>query len=374
MTISPESLFTGLRQRGVGMFVGVPDSLLKSFCAYVEDHASRAEHIIAANEGNAVAIALGYHLATGRVGAVYLQNSGLGNTINPLMSLADADVYRVPMLLIIGWRGEPGVKDEPQHVKQGRVTEAQLGVLEIPYHILDAKSDVNGVLEAAFESLRTTGAPVALLVRGETFSGYKLKQRPSARSSFSREEALRQVLALSRPDDLVVSTTGKASREVFELRVERKEPQRDFLTVGGMGHASSIALGLALGNPARRVICLDGDGALLMHMGAMAIIGDIKPSNFVHVLLNNAAHESVGGQPTVAGGIDVGAIAKATGYAAYSTAQDAAGLATAWDALRDVRGPVMLEVKINTSSRDNLGRPSSTPEQNKEVFMAAARG
>jgi phosphonopyruvate decarboxylase len=370
--IAPESLFDGLRRRGIGMFVGVPDSLLKSFCAYVADHGSRSEHIIAANEGNAVAIAVGYHLATGKLGAVYLQNSGLGNTINPLTSLADADVYRVPLLLIIGWRGEPGVKDEPQHVKQGRITKAQLDLLEIPYQVLQADSDVDAVLESVFESARTTNAPVALLVRQDTFSNYKLRQKASA-TEFQREDALRQLLALAHADDLFVSTTGKTSREVFELRVERKEAQRDFLTVGGMGHTSSIALGVALGNPRKRVICLDGDGSMLMHMGAMPIIGSMKPSNLIHVLLNNAAHESVGGQPTVAGEIDVAAIARATGYTAYAVATDRASLAAAWATLAGSSGPVLLEVRISIGSRDNLGRPSSTPEENKRAFMAAAR-
>lgn len=372
MTIAPEALFNGLKQRGIGMFVGVPDSLLKSFCAFVEENATREEHIIAANEGNAVAIAMGHHLSTGRVAAVYLQNSGLGNTINPLTSLADAQVYRVPMLLIIGWRGEPGVKDEPQHVKQGRITEAQLKVLEIPYVVLDAESDVGAVLAEIFSTLRETNAPMALLVRQDTFAAYKTKKKPVPRSNFSRADALGEVLALASPQDLIISTTGKTSREVFELRAERGSPQRDFLTVGGMGHASSIALGVALGKPERRVICLDGDGALLMHMGALAIIGDLKPANFFHILLNNAAHESVGGQPTVAGSMNVEAIANATGYLAYASATDAVTLRKAWERLRELRGPLMLEIALNTAARENLGRPTSTAEENKRAFMEAA--
>lgn len=371
--ISAATFFNGLRQRGIGIFVGVPDSLLKSFCAYVEDHGSIGEHIIAANEGNAVAIAVGYHLATGKVGAVYLQNSGLGNTINPLTSLADAEVYRVPLLLIIGWRGEPGVKDEPQHIKQGRITKAQLELLEIPHRVLHANSDVDAVMDEVFESLRTTNAPVALLVRQDTFSNYKPRKKARPGAVLQREDALRQLLDLVLPKDLIVSTTGKTSREVFELRVERTEGQRDFLTVGGMGHTSSIALGVALGNPQRRVVCLDGDGSLLMHMGAMPIIGSLKPGNLIHVLLNNAAHESVGGQPTVAGEIDFAAIAKATGYTGYALASDRISLEAAWTNLSGTSGPVLIEVKIGVGSRDNLGRPSSTPEENKRAFMAASR-
>jgi len=372
MTVRPEVLFEALRERGIGLFVGVPDSLLKSFCAYVADHARADEHIIAANEGNAVGIAVGYHLATGRTGAVYLQNSGLGNTINPLTSLADREVYCVPLLLIIGWRGEPGKKDEPQHVKQGRISRDQLELLGIPCFILEAGSDVVAVVEGAFGSLASTGAPAALLVRDKTFSHYAPVRRPQ-QSRFLREEALREILQLTRRDDLVVSTTGKTSRELFELRRQRNESQRDFLTVGGMGHTSSIALGVALGAPNRRIVCLDGDGSMLMHMGSLPIIGDLKPKNLLHVVLNNGAHESVGGQPTVAGGIDIESIARASGYRDYAVAVDPATLRMAWERLAGGPGPAMLEVKIGVGSRDDLARPGRTPAENKRAFMEAAR-
>ena len=247
--ITPMSLFEALKAHGIGMITGVPDSLLESFCAYVDDHSKPHEHITAANEGNAIALAAGYHLATGRIATVYMQNSGIGNAINPLVSLTDPEVYRIPLLMIIGWRGEPGRKDEPQHVKQGRVTPAQLELLEIPYWILDAHSDVTEILANAFTSLDTPGGPVALLVRRDTFSVYRSQRKPIAEFVMNREQALRQLLELARPDDLVISTTGKTSRELFELRVNRCESQRDFLTVGSMGHTASIALGVALGNP-----------------------------------------------------------------------------------------------------------------------------
>jgi phosphonopyruvate decarboxylase len=372
--IAPQALFDALRARNAGLFAGVPDSLLSNFCAYVDDHGPAGEHIITANEGNAIALAAGHYLATGKVSVVYMQNSGLGNTINPLTSLADAEVYRIPMLLVVGWRGEPGVKDEPQHVKQGRITPGQLELLEIPYRILDADSQIEPLLDELFATIRDTKAPVALLVRKDAFSAYKSKRQAEVDYPLPREEALRQILQLAKPSDLVVSTTGKTSREVFELRVERSEPQRDFLTVGGMGHTASIALGAALGQPQRRVLCLDGDGSMLMHLGALPIIGSLKPANFVHVLLNNAAHESVGGQPTVAGSVDFEAIAKASGYRAYFLAEDAAGLARSWALLDSTPGPVLLEVKIKNGSRANLGRPTSTPEQNKLAFMAHAQG
>ncbi len=370
--ISPETMFHALKKHGVGLFAGVPDSLLANFCAYVDDHGHRGEHIITANEGNAIALVAGFHMSTGKIGAVYMQNSGLGNAINPLTSLADPEVYKIPLLMIIGWRGEPGVKDEPQHVKQGRITAAQLKLLEIPFWVLEPKSNVEQVLSEVFAKIKSTNAPVALLVRKDSFDKYKSKRKSPEVSSFKREEALRHLLALAKPDDLIVSTTGKTSREVFELRVERGEQQRDFLTVGGMGHTASIALGVALGNPKKRVICLDGDGSVLMHMGALPIIGDLKPANLIHVLLNNAAHESVGGQPTVAGQIDFSAIAKACGYQDYQVANNADTLKSCWEKISKKVGPVLLEVKIRIGSRDDLSRPTSTPEENKRAFMEVA--
>ena len=267
--IAPENFVLALKKVGLNFFIGVPDSLLKSFCAYVDDHLPSGQHITAANEGNAVAIASGYHLATGKSAVVYMQNSGLGNTINPLTSLADKEVYQIPMLLVIGWRGEPGLADEPQHVKQGRITLQQLDLLEIPYQVLSDQSNVYDIANWVQEQLATTGAPVAIVVKKNTFASYK-SSRNSDFATMSREEALAQILELAG-EALVVSTTGKTSREVFELRKIRQEVQRDFLTVGSMGHTSSIALGIALGQPLKKVVCLDGDGSMLMHMGALCV-------------------------------------------------------------------------------------------------------
>lgn len=370
--IDPEGFHRQMKAANFGLFTGVPDSLLSSLCAYIDDWSSASEHIIAANEGNAIAIAMGYHLSSGNYAAVYMQNSGLGNAINPLTSLADPQVYRVPMLLIIGWRGEPGVNDEPQHVKQGRITPGQLKLLDIPSYTLDANSDSHALLAQALEVMARTQSPVALLVRKDTFAPYT-RQRPIAsQPCWTREDALTALLDLCG-DDLIVSTTGKTSRELFELRARRGEAQRDFLMVGGMGHTASLALGVALGNPSKRVVCIDGDGSLLMHMGALPVIGSQKPDNLVHVLLNNAAHESVGGQPTVADRVDFEAISKASGYTYYTKVDRAAAVAPAWAQLNLHRGPSMLEVKIGVGSRSNLGRPTSTPESNKLAFMQAAR-
>jgi phosphonopyruvate decarboxylase len=370
--IQPKDFFEAMGARGVGFYAGVPDSLLANFCAYVDDQGGRDQHLITANEGNAVALAMGYHMATNKVAMVYMQNSGLGNTVNPLTSLADPEVYKVPMLLVIGWRGEPGIKDEPQHVKQGRVTLPQLDVLDIPHWIIDADSDVNTTLDAAFASMRQRNAPVALVVRKDTFAKYKPQKNSPETATLAREAALEQLLQLCAEVDLIVTTTGKTSREVFELRVKHGQKQRDFLTVGGMGHTASIALGVAIGQPQRRVVCLDGDGSMLMHMGSMPVIASYKPQHFVHVLLNNGSHESVGGQATSADRVNFQQLAAAVGYAAYAQAHDATSLQHAWQNLYNQNGPVLLEVRIKNGSRDDLGRPTTTAEQNKLAFMEAA--
>ncbi len=370
--IHTPTFFKSLKKYDVNLFAGVPDSLLKNFCAYLEKQQKPEKYIITANEGNAVAIAAGYHLSTGKIGSVYMQNSGLGNAVNPLTSLTDTKVYSIPLLMIIGWRGEPGKKDEPQHIKQGKITTTLLKLLEIPYWILDADSNLNAVLHDLFQTVKRTNAPVALLVRKGTFSDYKNQNKVVNNAALGREEALRKILSLVNPQDLIISTTGKTSREVFELRVERGDTQSDFLTVGSMGHTSSIALGVSIGNQNRRVICLDGDGSMLMHLGALPIIGDMRPSNFVHVLLNNQAHESVGNQPTIAGQIDFAAIAKGCGYCEYFAATDIQSLEKNFQEACQKPGPVLIELHIRTGSRSDLGRPTSSPIQNKVAFMEKA--
>ena len=366
--IEPKAFVESLASVGIEFYAGVPDSLLKDFCAYVDDYGEQGQHVITANEGNAVALAAGYHMATGRGAVVYMQNSGLGNTVNPLASLADPEVYQIPMLLVVGWRGEPGVKDEPQHVKQGRITAEQLDLLEIPYRIITADMDPAELAKWAGEQLRETNAPIAFLVKKGAFANYKSQRKQTAKASLKREEALSQVLELAG-DASIVSTTGKTSREVFELRVARGESQRDFLTVGGMGHTASISLGVAMGKPDKSVVCIDGDGSLLMHMGAMPIIGSLSPDNLTHVLLNNAAHESVGGQPTVGDITDFKAIALASGYKNYQCASTTEEIQQMWQNLAGLAGPKMLEIRISTGSRSDLGRPTSTPQENKLAFM-----
>jgi phosphonopyruvate decarboxylase len=367
--IEPKQFIEKLKHSGIEFFTGVPDSLLKDFCAYIDDHGEPGKHIITANEGNAVGLAAGYHLATKKIAAVYMQNSGLGNAVNPLTSLVDKEVYKIPMLLIIGWRGEPGFKDEPQHVKQGRVTLSQLDVLEIPYQVFQSDSNLDSVIGELVDTAIQTSAPVALVVKKGAFTGYTSQRVQPELSEMKREDALDILLDLVG-DASIISTTGKTSREVYELRLKRGESQRDFLTVGAMGHTGSIALGVALGSPNNKVVCIDGDGSALMHMGSLPVIASLNPKNLVHVLLNNQSHESVGGQLTVAGQMDFGLIAKGCGYNAYALADDAESLKQAWLAIENKDGPCLLEIKIATGSRDELGRPASTPEENKLSFMA----
>ncbi len=367
--IKPKDFFEAMRLRGVGLYAGVPDSLLSNFCAYIDDQSASNTHLIAANEGNAVALGMGYHMSTGKVAMVYMQNSGLGNIINPITSLADPEVYKVPMILVIGWRGEPGNKDEPQHIKQGRVTLAQLDVLEIPYWIIDASTNLDATFDTAFSVMRERGSPVALVVRSNTFSEYSPQNFGASCLSLTREDALEHLLNLFSEEDLVISTTGKASREIFEIRAKHGQKQSDLLTVGGMGHTASIALGVAIGQPDRRVICLDGDGSLIMHMGAMPVIANHNPSKFIHVILNNGSHESVGGQATSANVIDFKKLAEAVGYKGYAFAESWQGIENSWQEISKTKGPVLFEIKLKNGSRKNLGRPTVTAEQNKRAFM-----
>lgn len=352
-------------------FAGVPDSLLKDFCAYVFDHTPPQRNIIAANEGNAVALAVGYHLATARAGMVYMQNSGQGNAVNPLISLADEEVYRVPLLLLIGWRAEPGVDDEPQHRKQGKITLDILKTLGIGFAVLPSDLDqARQVLGLAVKTMKEKSAPFALVVRKDTFGKYALKKKSQNTYAMSREDAIAAVVGSLGARDIVVCTTGKASRELFESRDKAGSGHgTDFLTVGSMGHASGIALGIALSQPERNVICLDGDGALIMHMGALALIGSQGPANFRHIVLNNGAHESVGGQPTVGFHIDICAMARACGYRQTVLARTKEEMGQGLQLLVAASGPALLEVRLNCNVRQDLGRPTTSPLENKHAFM-----
>lgn len=364
--IEVKDAYDALLSGGIDFFTGVPDSLLKNTCAYITDTAPHQKHIIAANEGNAVGIAAGHFLATGKPALVYMQNSGLGNTVNPLLSLADEKVYSIPMVLMIGWRGEPGVHDEPQHVKQGEVTLSLLDAMQIPYIILEETSQIAPLVALSIQRQ----APVAMIIRKGTFGSYQLKNVRTNDNPLSREEAMQLIVDHLHADDVIVSTTGKLSRELFEYREAQHQGHgHDFLTVGSMGHSSSIALGIALEKPQRRVFCFDGDGAFIMHTGALGIIASMKPRNFFHILFNNNAHESVGGQPTIGYQLDVVGIAKASGYKQAFSASTREEIVNVLRTLEQAEGPVLLELRVAIKSRDDLGRPTTTPIENKQAFM-----
>lgn len=368
--ITPQFFIEKLQREGIEFYAGVPDSLLKNVCAYITDHFDSKHNIIAANEGGAVALAAGYHLATGNVGCVYMQNSGEGNAVNPLASLTDREVYHIPLLLLIGWRGRPGVHDEPQHVKQGKVTTGLLNVMGINYEVLSKEEDKASVqIEKAMRSIRETGDAYALVVEKDTFDSYSLQNVVKNEYEMSREEAIQTVAASIPNNAVIVSTTGMISRELFEYRTAMGQGhERDFLTVGSMGHASQIALGIALQHPERKVYCFDGDGASIMHMGNMAIVGSKHPNNYVHVIFNNGAHDSVGGQPTVGHEIDLVEIAHAMHYDDAVCVWTPEQLKQALDNVL-IEGLQLIEVRVKKGNRKDLGRPTTTPIQNKEALM-----
>ena len=370
--IRPQYFIDTLAAHGIDFFAGVPDSLLKNVCAYISDHLDAGHNIITANEGGAVGLAAGYHLATGKIGCVYMQNSGEGNTINPLASLTDKDVYSIPVLLLIGWRGRPGVHDEPQHVKQGKVTLSLLDTMGIGYAVLSKdETEAGEQIAQAVARMKSTNEVYALVVEKDTFDTYTLRHSRLNDLTLSREEAIQTVAASLGAQDVIVSTTGMISRELFEYRTARGEShERDFLTVGSMGHASQIALGIALEKPGRRVWCFDGDGAVIMHMGGMAIVAEKAPRNYVHVVFNNGAHDSVGGQPTVGLDIDLCSVAKALGYKAAFSADNKDDLDVLLREVKHVDGPLLIQVRVKKGNRQDLGRPSTTPVQNKEALMA----
>ena len=366
--IECKGFYENLIRNEIEFFTGVPDSLLKDFCSYVSDNANKERHIIAANEGNAIALAAGYHLSTGKYGLVYMQNSGLGNAVNALTSLADPEVYSIPMILLIGWRGEPGVKDEPQHVKMGKITLSMLDSLEIPYKILN--ENYEEILTEAKKYLESKKGPYAIVVKKGEFDKYSSEKSFNTNFELNREEAIETIIPLLSEEDIIVSTTGKTSRELYELREKLNEGHdKDFLTVGSMGHSSSIALSIALEKRDRTVYCFDGDGALIMHMGSLSTIGSFKPRNFKHIVFNNFAHDSVGGQPTAAGDIDIPNIAKANGYVGAFSVSTKEELINIIKKIKSMDGPVLIEVNVNKGARKELGRPKTTPIENKINFM-----
>ena len=370
--INPSSFFNLLQTLNINQFYGVPDSLLKDICGYISDNVPIKNHLITANEGNAAAMACGYYLATKKPAVVYLQNSGLGNCINVLLSLSDKEVYNIPFLMIIGWRGKPGTKDEPQHIKQGILTEKMLELCDIKYSVLPRDiSKVNLVLNEAVTYMNDFKKPYALLVEKNTFDKYVIKNHVEVHSDLTRELAIKKILSMTSNDSIIVATTGHISREIYEIREMNNEShQSDFLCVGSMGHASSIALSIANAKPNHKIVCFDGDGACLMHMGALAVNGTNKLKNLKHVILNNSAHDSVGGQPTCFGDINVSNLAQSCGYENVLSVANLTDLNDSIPSFLFSEKKSFLEVKVKCGSRKNLGRPKEKPVQNKHEFMS----
>ena len=376
MGINTLDLFKILISNNIDFYTGVPDSLLKEFCFCIDDNVSENTHIIAPNEGNAVALAAGYHLGTGKLPLVYMQNSGIGNAINPLLSLCDPEVYSIPMIIFIGWRGEPGVKDEPQHIKQGKIQLDLIKSMDIAFSVISKdEQNINKKINEGISLAIDEQRPFIFLIKKGTFDKYKSKGSINKNSLIkndfmTREKALEIIIKEIPKDSVIISTTGKTSREIFEIRENFKMPHyKDFLTVGSMGHCSSIALGIALSNPKRKIICIDGDGSMIMHMGSLSMIGDISPSNFFHILINNYVHESVGGQKTAAKLINIQKLVESNSYKNTLKVEDVEGLKYQLNQSLLKKGPNFLEIITKPGSREDLGRPTIKPHENKKHFM-----
>lgn len=360
-----------LESYGIQFYTGVPDSQLKELCDFLNDsYGISDKHVIAANEGACVGLAAGYHLATEKTACIYMQNSGIGNAVNPVTSLLNTRVYAIPALFIIGWRGEPGKKDEPQHIFQGAITQKLLEDLDIETYIMSEDTTIEQLEEIMkhFSNRFKVGKSAAILVRKGAFENDK-KSVYKNKYILKRETAV-DIISRYYPDDVFVSTTGKCSRELFEIREKYQHGHaHDFLTVGSMGHSSMIALGIALQLKHKRIWCLDGDGAVIMHMGSMALLGANNTCNVVHVILNNNAHETVGGMPTVANSLDFPSIAVACGYTHVFSVDNESDLIEALGKMGKVSGLILLEVKVSIGSRSDLGRPTTTTIENKKAFM-----
>ena len=369
--MKPAELFDILEQNSINFYAGVPDSLLKDFCAYITDNTTSLNHTIAANEGNAIALAAGHHLATGNPAVVYMQNSGIGNCVNPLLSLTDEEVYSIPLLMFIGWRGEPNVKDEPQHIKQGKVTDKLLDAMGIKYQILPEDFELaRPLILNAISYIKQNSVPFAFIIRKGTFEKYTLQKKPTTNFELKREDAIEAVIRHLNSNDVIVATTGHISREVYEIRNKfLQSHKQDFLTVGSMGHASSIALGIALNKPDGNIYCFDGDGACLMHQGALAVNASKELKNFKHIVFNNEAHDSVGGQVNANSNVSLAEIALNSGYKKAYVAKTEQELNEFLPLFIQDDCTTFLEIKVRCGARDDLGRPKEKPQENKRLFM-----
>lgn len=373
--IRPEFFFNRLKEKGFDFFTGVPDSTFKEFIKFINFKAANS-HVIASSEGEAMGIASGYHLATSKFPVVYMQNSGLGNSVNPLTSLLDSDVYSIPCLLLVGWRGEPGKPDEPEHTKMGKVTLNLLETLGVPCEICpEEEKATTACIEKAKKFMQEKSQPFAIVFRKGTFEKFDSPKEECLQLEMNRESAIKNVVSFLKGDEAIVSTTGKASRELFEHMVELgKGHKTNFYTVGSMGCSAGIAFGIAKEKPGKKVFVFDGDGAVLMKMGTLATIGHYKPKNLFHIVFDNQCYDSTGGQPTVSSTTDFSKIALACGYAWAKTVSKEAELKPAFSEMLSNGGPAMLVITISKGARKDLGRPTTTPQENKNGFMRFLQG
>ena len=373
--IDPEDFLQTFLDLEVKFFTGVPDSLLKEICFCFNNSLSKSKHVIASNEGSAIALGIGHYLATSRPALIYMQNSGLGNTINPLVSLSHKEVYSIPSILLIGWRGEilddnSQLDDEPQHRAQGKITCKQLKLMGIDYFILDKNTkNYKKLIKQNLEISLKKKVPFAILVRKNIFLKNKIiNNHRNNPKLLSRENIIREIINLIPKNTFIVSTTGFASRELFEIRkIKKMAHSKDFLTIGGMGYASQIAVGIALAKPNQKILCIDGDGSLLMHSGVLAI--NALCPNFVHILINNGVHDSVGAQPTNADRIKLSKLAKEFGYEYSKTVENKIDLRKSLKEVFVQNKSSFIEIISLKGARLDLARPDLPPKKLKELFM-----
>jgi len=370
--ISCKKFFEILEDYNFTFFTGIPDSTFKDLMKFLADNNSKElKNIVACNECEAIALASGYHLATNRIGIVYMQNSGLGKAVNPLTSLCDPDVHSIPILLMIGWRGEPGKIDAPQHKKMGKITLPLLDTLQIPYSILEPDlSVVKNELVKAINYFNDNKGPYAFIFQRGFFKDYEMKFKQSNRYNLTAKEVIQLIMDNLNHKEIIVSTTGYITRELYEYRESKnKDHHKSFYNIGSMGCASSIGLSIALHKPKNRVIVFDGDGAAIMQMGAFTTIGKNSPTNFVHIILDNEAHESTGGQPTNSPNVDFVNVALASNYKWSTRVETSEELLKSIDNIKNRKGPILILIKIKISSRSELKRPTKNPKEYKEGFM-----
>jgi len=376
--IDQKKLVDYLKRSNVEFITGVPDTLLNDFCLSVDDQWPQEHHIIAANEGNAVGLAAGYHLASNSVPLVYMQNSGIGNTLNPLVSLTNKDVYGIPMILLIGWRGDPSINDWPQHKKQGELTTVLLDDLDIPYKIPeDDLGDVVASFDWAIKTAKENSSPVAIIAKKGIFERGEKEDASTLPSIYNltRETAMECIIDSIPEDSICVATTGRAARELHALRDFKKMGHdRDFLNVGAMGHASSIATGIAISKKDNLVVCFDGDAGAIMHLGSFTTSGLIKQNNLLHIVLNNGAHESVGGQPSAGFNSNLTGIAKNSGYNTIdSPVKTKEELEDAVKKALKNSGPNFIEVFIRKGMRSEMPKLIVDHKALKNSLMSSLR-